>query len=94
VTGLGFRPSDKVFIITEIEKDLDYQATWHNGLEYTIYKKIFFRTGFTMNPNAAYFGLGGQKKNIKVDYALALNQLTGQSHQASAAYLFSSTPKK
>lgn len=94
VAGLGFRPSDKVFLITEIEKDLDYQPTWHSGLEYAVYKKIFFRTGFTMNPNVAYFGLGGQKKNMKVDYALALNQLTGLAHQASATYLFSVVAKK
>ena len=94
VTGLGFRLSDKIFLITEIEKDLDYPATWHSGLEYAVDKKIFFRTGFAMNPNAGYFGLGGQKKNIKVDYAMALNQLTGLAHQATAVYCFSLATKK
>ena len=92
VTGLGFRPSEKIFIATEIEKDLDYQTTWRSGLEYAIYKKVFFRTGFNMNPNAAYFGLGAQKRNLKVDYAIKFNQLTGAAHQASAIYLLH--PKK
>lgn len=94
VAGLGFRPSDKVFLITEIEKELDYQATWHGGFEYAVYKKFFFRSGFNLNPNAAFFGLGGQKKNIKFDYALSMNPLTGQAHQASATYFFSSAAKK
>ncbi|MBI1768965.1 MAG: hypothetical protein HYR67_11380 [Bacteroidetes bacterium] len=94
VAGLGFRPSEKILIATEIEKDLDYQTTWRSGLEYAIYKKVFFRTGFNMNPNAAYFGLGAQKRNLKIDYALKFNQLTGTAHQASAIYLFSSKQKK
>lgn len=94
VAGLGFKPSDKIFLITEIEKDLDYPVSCHSGFEYAVYRKVFFRTGFNMNPNAAYFGLGGQKKNLKVDYALALNQLMGPAHQASVVYLFSSAVKK
>ncbi len=94
VTGLGFKPSEKIFIVTEIEKDLDYQITWRSGLEYAIYKKIFFRTGFNMNPNAAYFGLGVQKRNLKVDCAIKFNQLTGAAQQASAIYLFPSKSRK
>jgi len=94
VVGAGFRPSDKLFVATELEKDLDYQATWKSGLEYSIYKKVFFRTGFNLNPNAAYFGLGAQKKNLKFDYAFRFNQLTGAAHQASAIYIIPSKIKK
>jgi hypothetical protein len=94
VLGIGFRTSDKIFIATELEKDLDYQTIWKTGLEYSIYKKVFFRTGFNLNPNAAYFGLGAQKKNLKFDYAIRFNQLTGAAHQVSATYLISSKSKK
>ncbi len=87
VAGLGFRPSEKILIVTEIEKDLDYQITLRSGLEYAIYDKVFFRTGFNMNPNAAYFGLGAQKRNIKFDFAIKFSQLMGAAHQASAIYL-------
>lgn len=94
VAGLGFSPSEKVFLTTEIEKDLDYQITWRSGLEYAVYKKVFFRTGFNTNPNAAYFGLGARKRNLKIDYGLKYNQLTGTAHQASAVYLFPLNQKK
>jgi len=94
VVGVGFRPSDKLFVATELEKDLDYQATWKSGLEYSIYKKVFFRTGFNLNPNTAYFGLGGQKKNLKFDYAIRFNQLTGAAHQVSAIYIIPAKIKK
>jgi hypothetical protein len=89
VTGAGFRPSDKIFLATELEKDLDYLATWRNGLEYSIHKKIFFRTGFSVNPATAYAGLGIQKKNLKFDYAMRFSQFVGTAHQASAIYLIS-----
>ncbi|MBS1557409.1 MAG: hypothetical protein JST69_01675 [Bacteroidetes bacterium] len=86
VAGFSFRPSDQVLIATELEKDLLYRATWRSGVEYALYKKIFFRTGFNLSPNAAFFGLGVLKKNIKIDYAIRFNQLTGTVHQASAVY--------
>ncbi len=94
VAGAGFRPSEKIFLATEIEKDLAYQATWRTGIEYAVYKKVFFRTGFNLHPNAAYVGLGGQKKNLKFDYAIRFGQLTGAAHQASVIYFFSTKNKK
>jgi hypothetical protein len=94
VIGLAFRPTEKIFAGTEIEKDIDYQVTWRSGMEFSIYKKVFFRTGFNLNPNATYFGLGAKKKNLKIDYAIRFNQLTGASHQASAIYLISSKGHK
>jgi hypothetical protein len=94
VLGVGFKPSNKIFVATELEKDLDYQTIWKTGLEYSIYEKVFFRTGFNLNPNAAYFGLGAQKKNLKFDYAIRFNQLTGAAHQLSATYLIPSKIKK
>lgn len=90
VAGVGFKPTDKVFLATEIEKDIDYQSTWKTGLEYNFYKKMFFRTGFNLNPNATFFGIGLHKKNLKVDYAIRFGQLIGTAHQLSASYIFAS----
>lgn len=90
VAGFGFSPSNKISICTEIEKDLDYSIAMRAGLEYAIYHKVFFRTGFNMNPNAAYFGLGAQKRNIKIDFAIKFSQLMGAAQQASVIYLLPS----
>jgi hypothetical protein len=94
VAGLAFKPSQEILIATEIEKDLDYQVTWKTGMEYTVYKKFFIRTGFNLNPNAAFFGLGGQRKKLKFDYAVRLSQLVGIAHQMSAIYFLSAPIKK
>jgi len=94
VAGLGFRPSHDVFVATEIEKDIDYKATWRSGIEYAIYEKAFFRTGFNINPAAAYFGFGAQKNKLKFDYAIRLSQLIDTTHQVSVVYVIRSKTKQ
>ncbi|GHM99041.1 hypothetical protein WSM22_05310 [Cytophagales bacterium WSM2-2] len=87
VVGAGFRPSEKILIVTEVSKDLDYAITSRTGFEYTVYKKVFFRTGFNINPNTGYGGLGILKGNLKLDFSFQYNQLTGLAYQSSASYL-------
>lgn len=94
VAGVGFKPSESVFLATEIEKDLAYAVMWRSGLEYVVYKKVFFRTGFNLNPSAFYFGLGAHKKNLKVDYSLRFSQLLGTAHQASLVFSWASSSRK
>jgi hypothetical protein len=84
--GLAFRPSEKIFIATEIEKDLEYDPTWRAGLEYLFHEKFCARTGYALNPNTAFFGIGFKAKKLNIDYALQHNTLLSLSHQASVAY--------
>lgn len=86
VAGIGLKPTEKVFIATEIEKDIEYAATWKTGLEYKFNKKFSARTGYNINPNAAFFGLGFISKHISIDYALQHSSSLSLSHQASIAY--------
>ncbi len=82
--GIGFKPSDSFFLITEIEKDLGYQATWRVGTEYTVHKKIFLRTGFNLHPTAAFMGVGAQARRLRIDYAIQYSNPFMGTHQASA----------
>lgn len=88
VLGVGFQITQKIVATTEIEKDLDYPLTWRTGFEYDVYKKLFFRTGYQLQPDAFYFGLGGKRKRLTIDYALRFHFLLGASHQASASFQF------
>ncbi len=92
--GLTFKPLENILITTELDKDLDYAATWRTGLEYSFKEKFFFRTGFNLKPQTGFFGIGMRKKNLHADYAIQFNSLTGASHQASACYRISRTEKK
>lgn len=88
VAGLGFKPTEKFVLTTEIEKDLDYDPLWKMGLEYKFHEKFFARTGFNLNPNAAFFGLGFKAKKFTIDYALQHQAAQNFSHQASVMYQF------
>jgi len=92
--GLSYHPEKNIFITTELSKELDYTTTWRTGIEYSFQQKVFFRTGFNLKPDAAYFGIGGIRKKVKFDYAIQLNHLTGAAHQAALCYLFSQKDKK
>ena len=88
--GLGFKPTEKILLVTEIEKDLAYDPVWKGGLEYILYKKIAIRTGFNIHPHAAFFGLGFQTRKLKIDYAMQYSTTLNFSYQASAVYRLSS----
>lgn len=89
VVGVGFQFTKKIIATTEVEKDPDYPLTWRTGFEYDVYKNLFFRTGYQLQPNAFYFGIGGNRKRLRIDYALRYHFLLGASHQASATFLLS-----
>jgi len=86
--GISFSPSEKVFITTELEKDLDYKATWKGGIEYKAHKKVLIRTGFNVYPAAGFFGVGFKPKKFTLDYAFRYLPATGGGHQATIAYIF------
>jgi hypothetical protein len=86
VVGVGFKASEECLIISEVEKQLNFDPTIKAGLEYAIHKKVFFRTGFNIKPNSAFFGLGFKARKLKFDYALQYNQILSSAHQASAIY--------
>ncbi len=86
VAGISFKASEGCLLLSEVEKELNYDATLKAGLEYSIHKKVNLRTGFNLHPNAAFFGLGFKAGQLKVDYALQYNHTLSTAHQASAIY--------
>lgn len=86
IAGVALRPSEKVLILSEIEKDLDHSPTWKAALEYQAHQKLSFRTGFNINPNAAFIGLGFKPGKFLLDYAFQYHPDLGGSHQATVGY--------
>ncbi len=88
IVGGAVKLSSQTFITTELEKDLSYPVKWKSGVEYQPYKKFIFRTGFQVNPAAAFFGCGFRPKKFKLDYSYQHNFSLGSRHQATVGYLF------
>lgn len=86
IAGIRFKPAESVLLVTEVEKDIDNKATWKGAMEYKFHNKLFARTGFNVEPNAAFFGLGFQGWRVKFDYALQYSSVLNFAHQASASY--------
>lgn len=86
--GFCFKPTSKVTIATELEKDLEAKANWKTGIEYLFHKKFCARTGFNLEPNTAFFGLGFKTPRLTIDYAIQHTVQLGLSHQTSVNYFF------
>jgi len=86
--GINFKPTNKIQLFTEVETDIDYEATIKGAFEYTIHEKVFLRTGFNLHPNAGFFGLGCKARRVKIDYGMMYNEALSFVHQASAIYRF------
>ncbi len=91
--GLSFKPHQRLLIVTEAEKDLDYDLTWKSGIEYSPFKKFSFRTGFNLDPDAWFVGSGFKNTKFNLDYAFAYHAYIGSHHQASVTYHFQSKKK-
>lgn len=94
VAGIGFRIEKNFILTTEINKDVNFGATWHTGFEYNFRERLFFRSGYSLNPNAIHAGLGAKIKRLSVDYALVFNPILGDIHQASAILRFNKASSK
>lgn len=85
--SIAFVPSKKLTVAAEIEKDVRHRAMLKAGVEYEVLKKITFRSGFNVHPEAAFFGLGFKpRRKLTLDYALEVNHAFGLMHQATATY--------
>jgi hypothetical protein len=91
--GLAILPGEKITVVSEIEKDLRYSVLWKTGIEYRFNKNFSARTGFNLNPDAAFGGFGFKKNKLILDYAFQYQEFVGVSHQATAGYVFNRTRK-
>lgn len=84
--GMAFAPTSQLTLAAALEKDLDHPVTWKSGLEYAAHKRVFIRSGFNLNPDAVFFGLGFLVKQMQFDYALQYNRYLPAVHQGSIKY--------
>ena len=84
--GISYKANDKLFLATEVEKDIDFDARFKMGLEYKFLEKFIVRTGVSTNDFTNYLGLGFISQKLGIDYALTYDDILGLSHQASLSY--------
>lgn len=86
--GMAVKLSDQLTLAGELEQHQQRTPIAKAGLEYKAHKKITFRTGFNLNPQAGFFGMGFSVKKYDLDYAMQLTHAFGLSHQATVTIPF------
>jgi hypothetical protein len=87
-TGVAFLLSEAVTTAVEVEKELGAPVTIKTGVSYTFADKAVFRTGFNIDPDAAFVGIGIKPRRMSLDYAAEYQLATGLLHQLSIGYHF------
>ncbi len=81
--GLSYFVNDNFLICSEIEENFNDNFSFRFGLEYEIYKDLFFRSGFQLMPELLTFGIGYNYKWFIADISAHMNQELGASLSCS-----------
>ncbi len=86
-SGISYRPSEKLMMNLEAEKDILLDPVLKLGLEYNLMDRVWMRSGINTNPGNLFFGIGFRPRNFILDYAMTQNQYLGATHHFSFGYL-------
>lgn len=75
--GIGYRFTEKLYMITEAEKKFDTKIIFKIGLDYKFMNNLFIRGGATTSPDEISFGLGYVLGKIKADVSFSYHQILG-----------------
>jgi hypothetical protein len=75
--GVGYEPSDKFFISTEIIKQEDQPVNVNVGMQYNLQQTVFFRGGISTLTNNTYLGVGLLLGIARVDLNAAYHPQLG-----------------
>ncbi len=92
-TGLSYRPSTKLMLNLETEKDIDRKAVVRFGMEYFFLKNVAFRAGVRSFPFSQSAGLRFKLYQIEIDYGLQTHPQLSPSQFLSLNYIFEKKKK-
>jgi hypothetical protein len=85
--GTQYTFSEKVMLVAELEKNIEFPVRFKTGIEYSPIRKLFLRGGFATQPIELSAGLGYQfKEQFQLDIGSAYHQILGWSPNFSFTY--------
>mgnify|MGYP000859390888 CR=1 FL=1 len=85
--GTQYTFSEKVMLVAELEKNIEFPVRFKTGIEYSPIRKLFLRGGFATQPIELSAGLGYRfKEQFQLDIGSAYHQILGWSPNFSFTY--------
>ncbi len=84
--GASYRPSEKITLMAEAEKNMAHTASFKGGIEYQVVKSLYLRAGYASAPSLTTFGVGVDLKAVKIDIAGSFHPVLGYSPHLSIYY--------
>jgi hypothetical protein len=89
--GIAYQVSDKVLIVADVQKQVNFPLSIRGGVEYAITKILKARVGASSEPVAVSAGIGINVKGLNIDFASTLHQYLGYTPMLSLGYRFGKT---
>jgi hypothetical protein len=87
--GIAFQASDKVLVVADVQKQVNFPISFRGGVEYAILDILKARIGASSQPVTFNAGIGLSLKNgLNIDFANSLQQQLGYTPSISASWRF------
>ncbi|MFL5730422.1 MAG: hypothetical protein ACJ75J_13120 [Cytophagaceae bacterium] len=86
--GLSYRPTEKLMVNAETQKDISHKPSLKTGIEYRVINKLSLRTGISTQSFISFFGFGFHNQKLRIDYAFSSHAQLGISNELSLSYQF------
>lgn len=83
--GLSYRPTDKLMLNVEAEKDVEQDADFKAGIEYQLLEALALRAGFASLTEQTTAGVGFKAGRFQIDYAAAWHSALGLSQHVGVS---------
>jgi hypothetical protein len=83
--GLAYKPTDKLLLTVESEKDVEQAADFKAGLEYRVVEALALRAGFASLTEQTTAGVGFKAGLLQIDYAAAWQSTLGLSQHVGVS---------
>ena len=86
--GAGYKLSDELLFLIELENEITKKPRLKGGIEYTPHEMFYIRAGFQGAPVEFSFGFGVKWNKFKLDLATHYHQQLGWTPSAAMIYQF------
>lgn len=85
--GLGYRPTDQLYIVAEYEQELEFNARFRLGLEYAVLEELILRAGVVTEASELSFGAEYQaSEQFRIGVVGAFHETLGWSPGVELVY--------